>query len=59
MIPFINYGTKEVMIEARERVAQGIFVKYGITADDNPVNESKAVVLAQVIKNKNTTNKNK
>ncbi len=42
MIPFINYGTKEVIIEAGERVAQGIFVKYGITADDNPVNESRS-----------------
>ncbi len=42
MIPFINYGKEKVVIEKGERVAQGIFVKYGVTIDDNPVNESRS-----------------
>ncbi|MGI6360161.1 MAG: dUTP diphosphatase [Acholeplasmatales bacterium] len=42
MIPFINYGKEKVVIEKGERVAQGIFVKYGITADDDPVNKHRS-----------------
>lgn len=42
MIPFINYGKEKVTIEKGERVAQGIFIKYGITSDDNPVNKHRS-----------------
>ena len=34
MIPLINFTDHDVLVERGERVAQGIFVKYGTTADD-------------------------
>ena len=30
-----NYGDEDVVIEQNERICQGIFLKYGITVDDN------------------------
>lgn len=36
-----NYGNTTQIIKAGERVMQGIFVKYLITDDDKPVNESR------------------
>jgi len=34
MIPLYNFTDKEVLVKKGERVSQGIFVKYGITVDD-------------------------
>lgn len=34
MIPLINFTDHDVLVQRGERVAQGIFVKYGTTADD-------------------------
>lgn len=39
MIPLYNFGDNIVTIEKHERIAQGIFVKFGITTDDEPLNE--------------------
>ena len=34
MIPLINFTDHDVLVQRGERVAQGIFVKYGTTVDD-------------------------
>ena len=36
-IAFFNYGNESVTIEKDERIAQGIFCRYGITEDDYPL----------------------
>lgn len=36
-----NYGNKTQVIEAGERVIQGVFVKYHITDDDKPLNDQR------------------
>lgn len=35
MIPLYNFSQKEVVVEAGERVAQGVFTNYFTTDDDN------------------------
>ena len=35
MFAFYNVSNEQVVIEAGEKLGQGIFVKYGITEDDN------------------------
>lgn len=39
MFAFYNVGTEPVVIEAGDKLGQGIFVKYGITDDDNAEGE--------------------
>lgn len=34
MVPLINFTDNNVVVNAGERIAQGIFVKYGTTIDD-------------------------
>lgn len=41
MIPLINYGKEPVTLEIGDRIAQGIFIKYGITQDDNPLKNDR------------------
>lgn len=41
MVPLINYGETDVIIEKNERIAQGIFVKYEVTDDDKPIKEHR------------------
>lgn len=36
-----NYGEETVVIEAGERVMQGVFMKYLVTDDDKPLNEER------------------
>lgn len=36
---FYNYGEETWSVKAGERVAQGCFIKYGITVDDNATRE--------------------
>lgn len=40
-INLFNYGTEPVTIEAGERIAQGIFQKYLITANDNVLHSER------------------
>ena len=39
MFAFYNVSNEPVVIEAGEKLGQGIFVKYGITEDDNAIGE--------------------
>ena len=39
MFAFYNVSNEPVIIEAGEKLGQGIFVKYGITEDDNAIGE--------------------
>lgn len=41
MFAFYNVGTEPVIIEAGEKLGQGIFVKYGITDDDTAEGERR------------------
>lgn len=41
MIPIYNFGTEVQMIKKGERIAQGIFQKYGITDNDSAKNLRK------------------
>jgi len=41
MIPIYNFGTEVQVIKKGERIAQGIFQKYGITDNDNAKNLRK------------------
>lgn len=36
-----NYGEETVVIEAGERIVQGVFIKYLTTSDDKPLNEER------------------
>lgn len=36
-----NYGNETQVIEAGERVMQGVFIKYQITDDDQPLNDKR------------------
>lgn len=36
-----NYGNETQIIEAGERVMQGVFMKYFVTDDDKPLNEER------------------
>ena len=38
MVPLMNIKDQPVQINKGERIAQGIFLKYGLTADDEPEN---------------------
>ncbi|MGI6787182.1 MAG: dUTP diphosphatase [Acholeplasmataceae bacterium] len=40
MIPLYNFTDQEVLVKKGERVSQGIFVKYGITIDDEVSNNN-------------------
>lgn len=37
IIPVMNVGTRDAIIEEGERIAQGIFTKYETTSDDNAI----------------------
>jgi dUTP pyrophosphatase len=37
LIALYNYGNEKVEIKEGERIAQGIFCKYGVTIDDKPL----------------------
>lgn len=41
MIPLYHFGTKEVVIEKGERVAQGIFQTFLKTEDDAPLSQAR------------------
>ena len=41
MFAFYNVSNEVVVIEAGEKLGQGIFIKYGITEDDNATGERK------------------
>ena len=41
MFAFYNVGTEAVVIEAGDKLGQGIFVKYGVTDDDKAEGERK------------------
>lgn len=38
---FYNMRDEDVILKAGEKMMQGVFVKYGITADDNAIGERK------------------
>lgn len=41
MVPLYNFSEDEVIIHKGERVAQGIFVKYGVTSDDEILHQTR------------------
>lgn len=41
IVALYNYGDEEIVIEAGDRIAQGVFNKYLITDDDNTTNTER------------------